>query len=387
MNIKSTFATIIMAFITAIPVFSQDNAIKFNVLYPKNTDLPEQVSNVIRSKLITALDRSQASTESNFNVFAVQPEISFRETVETEGLIREIGRVAADLTLNAINIIDGEIYYSISIPLSGSATGGKDAALKAMGNSFRPSDPVFVRFVRTARKRINDYYTENCSNIIEQGRHLATLGKFKEAASYLGAIPPAVPCYDEAAVIVREISPYLETSPDTVIVEHFVEIPVEQVVEIQAEPDTVIIEKVIEKIVPVEVRVPASSPQVPTTLSPKITIDGTGLDLKVNSCTGDLSRRHIIISTTVINHSSRDQNPYVYFDNAFTDEGSELRTLRIQSTNSRGGSITMPSGIPVKCSFIIKDIDARFNEISYVQISIRGIRVSIRNLPVQWEQQ
>ena len=71
MNIKSTFATIIMAFITAIPVFSQDNAIKFNVLYPKNTDLPEQVSNVIRSKLITALDRSQASTESNFNVFAV----------------------------------------------------------------------------------------------------------------------------------------------------------------------------------------------------------------------------------------------------------------------------------------------------------------------------
>lgn len=388
MNLKSTLTAIVMATLTAATGFAQENAVKFNVLPLADSELPEQVATAIRSKLITALDRSQASTESRFNVFAVKPEISFTETAETEGMIREVGRVSADLTLNAVNTVDGEIYYSVTIPLKGSATGGKAAAVKAMGNSIKPTDPVFVRFVRTARKRIDDYYAENCGNIIEQGRRLVTLSKFKEAASYLGAIPPAVSCYDEAAVIINEIAPYLDIAPDTVVIERVVEVPVEKVIEIQADPDTIVIEKVVEKIVPVEV--PVQTPPTPhrpviSSPQPKITIDGTGLDLKVTSCVGDLSRRRITISTVIVNYDSRTPKPYIYFENAFTDEGTELGPLRIEASSNRSANIAMPDGIPVKCNFIITDITSRFGELSYVEISIRGIKVSIRNLPVKWE--
>ena len=79
------------------------------------------------------------------------------------------------------------------------------------------------------------------------------------------------------------------------------------------------------------------------------------------------------------------RSPIFYFENVFTDEGTELGPLRIEASSNRSANIAMPDGIPVKCNFIITDITSRFGELSYVEISIRGIKVSIRNLPVKWE--
>lgn len=389
---QSVFALLLPALLAGEGVCAQENAIKFNLLPFEGDELPAATVSTLSRKLATAFDRSQASTEDACNVFAVRPAITLTDAAETEGMIREVARVAADMTISAFNAVDGTVYHSVTIPLKGTATGGKDAAVKAMANSMKPTDPVYVRFVRTARTRINDYYAENCGQIIEQARKLMTLQRYEEAANYLSGVPASVACYDQASVLLEEIAPYLNQAPDTVVVEHVVEVPVEHIVEVPAEPDTVVVEKVVEKVVerPVIVEQPSvpvirTTPSAPSSPSPKITIDGTELDFVVTGCTGDISRGRITITARITNTYARNSRPYVYFNTAITDSGTELTDLIIKERNYRSGNISMPDGVPVTVTFEITGVKHRYTSLSYVEISVRSIKVSIRNLAVKWQ--
>ena len=376
---QSVFALLLPALLAGEGVCAQENAIKFNLLPMESDELPAATVSTLSRKLATALDRSQASTEDAYNVFAVRPAITLTDAAETEGMIREVARVAADMTLSAFNTVDGTVYHSVTIPLKGTATGGKDAAMKAMANSMKPTDPVYVRFVRTARNRINDYYAENCGLIIEQARKLMTLQRYAEAANYLSGVPASVACYDQASVLLEEIAPYLNQAPDTVVVEHVVEVPVEQIVEV---------EKVVERPVFVEqpsVPVIRNTPSAPSSPRPKITIDGTELDFVVTGCTGDISRGRITITAKITNTDARNSKPYVYFNTAITDSGTELTDLIIKERNYRSGNISMPDGVPVTVTFEITGVRQQYAMLSYVDISVRSIKVSIRNLAVKWQ--
>jgi len=373
---------LLTALCATLRLAAQENAIKFNVLPLEGDGLPAATTSAIGRKLSAALDRSQASTENSGNVFAVRPEITIVQAAETEGLIREVARVAADITLSAVNTVDGTVYHSVTIPLKGSAPGGKDAAMKAMANSLKSTDPVYVRFVRTARTRIQDYYAENCGNIIEQARRLVTLNRHEEAANYLSAIPTSVSCYDQASVMLEEIAPYLNHAPDTVVVEQVVEVPVEKVVEVPAIPDTIVVEKVVEKIVEVPVSVDTPAPTAP---QPKIIIDGTELDFKVTGCVGDLSRGRITIKAKITNTDGRTAKPYVFFNTVITDTGTELPDRIIKETGMRSGNIAMPDGVPINVTFEITGVRKQYASLSYVEISVRSIKVSIRDLTVKWQ--
>lgn len=365
----------------------QENAIKFNLLPIENEDLPAATVSTLSRKLASALDRSQASTGNAYNVFAVRPEITIADVAETEGMIREVARVTAEMTLSAVNTVDGTVYHSVTLPLKGSAPGGKAAAMKAMANSMKPTDPAYVRFVRTARTRINDHYAENCGSIIEQARKLVTLKRYEEAANYLSGVPTSVACYDQASLLLEEIAPYLNQTPDTVVVEHVVEVevPVERIVEVPAQPDTVVVEKIVERPVIVQQPVTPVVSNTPSTPKPKITIDGTELDFAITSCTGDLSRGRITITAKITNGNASTPKPYVYFNTAITDSGKELSGLIIKERDYRSGNISMPDGVPVTVTFEITGVNNEYASLSYVEISIRSIKVSIRNLAIKWQ--
>ena len=68
--------------------------------------------------------------------------------------MQEVGRIKAELTLTAVNHIDGTVFFSSTIPLTGSAVGGKKSAMKAMATGIKPSDPVYVRFIRKSREKV-----------------------------------------------------------------------------------------------------------------------------------------------------------------------------------------------------------------------------------------
>lgn len=383
-NIFRCVAAFVMAMTLPIAAKADDTALKFNVEQVAVTDMPADVAKAIYDKLIVALNRVEAVDESPYNVNIIRSTLDFTENVETEGLMREVARVTADLTLTAVNGVDGTVYNSVVIPLSGTAAGGKDAAMRKLANSLKPTDAVYVRFVRTTRKRIMEHYTNNCGNIIAQAQQLMTTGRYAEAASYLQGVQPSVPCFDQAEGLLNEVMPYLNQPSDTVVVENVVEVPVERVVEVPSTPDTVVVEKVVEKIV----RVPQESslpqgPSAPTGLG-EVTIEGDNLDFKVLSCKGDLSRRTIKLTARVVNYDTERTSCYVRVINAFTPDGIELNDTKLNTNSYGSGYVSMPDGVPVTINAVFVNIRSRIDLLTYMELEIRGIKVTIRNLPVSW---
>ena len=73
---QSVFALLLPALLAGEGVCAQENAIKFNLLPMESDELPAATVSTLSRKLATALDRSQASTEDAYNVFAVRPAIT-----------------------------------------------------------------------------------------------------------------------------------------------------------------------------------------------------------------------------------------------------------------------------------------------------------------------
>ncbi|MCM1336825.1 MAG: hypothetical protein NC187_04050 [Candidatus Amulumruptor caecigallinarius] len=388
--------------VTVLPAHAQDDsAVKFNVDEVTADGLPADVAAALHTKLVAALNRVEAADESPYNVFHIRPKIDFTDVAETEGLIREVARVGADLTLEAVNAADGSMYHSVSIPLKGSAAGGKAAAMRQLVNSIKPTDAVFVRFIRTTRSRIHDQYAANCDNIIALARRLASEGRAGEATSLLMAVPPSVSCFDQAEALRADISPAAAPpKPDTVVIVEQVEVPVERIVTVPATPDTVVVEKVVERVVETPVVIaPAkikpvqvgpsgnSSSESPAHSAPRgfgrVTVDGNDLDFAITSCRGDLSRRQIAITAKVVN-STRDKQCYVYLENAFTPSGVELTELKLDNPSYRSANVSMPDGVPVTLTFYIKDVSTRIDKLTYLGLKIRNIQVTVHDLPVRW---
>lgn len=360
---------LLAAFSTAM---AEDTAVKFYLEELKNSSMPADVAGAIEDKLLAALSRTEAVDMSQYNVFHIIPAVDFTEVAETEGMMREVARVQADLKLSVWNPIDGTVYNTVIIPLKGSAAGGRDAAMRKLANSLKATDPVFVRFVRTSRQRIQDHYAENCGNIIAQAQRLKGMGRYAEAASYLSAVPPSVSCFDQSEALIGEVMPYLTQGPDTVVVEKIVETVVEAPVEQQPSVE----------------QTPVSSEPVSQTPEPAglgdVTIEGNDLDFEILSCKGDLKRRSITITARVLNDHMDDARVYVYLDNVITADGTEFKKLRLNDDNYGSGYVAMPEGVPVKMQITVPGVRSRIDKLTYMGMTIRGIAVTVRNLPVSW---
>ena len=176
----------------------QAQTVQFNIdPLPDDTEVSAGAAKLLETRLKQILTRNSAGAAQEQNVFAIRPELSILEKKTTAGLIENVTLVKGELTLVAINRIDGCLYHSVSIPLSGQAK-VTDDPYKAMIQGIKSTDPQFSRFIRVAREKIDTYYAENCGVIMQKAQSLYKMKKYKEARSYLSAISEAIPCFDMA---------------------------------------------------------------------------------------------------------------------------------------------------------------------------------------------
>lgn len=357
---------------------------QFSLIPLQNDELGQTLSSTVDNKLRQALTRTMALSESSTNPFAIEPKLEFSEAAETEGLVMEVGRVKADLSLVSLNTIDGTVFHSVSIPLTGSATGGKSEAMKKMVNSLKPTDPAFVRFVRKSREKIADYYASNCAVIMQQAQNLVQTGRVQDAMNLLKGIAPSVDCYDAAAALLAQLSPAPQEEPapepvpvtnDTVYVEKIVE----TVVEVPSVPDTVIVEK------PVPAA-PAATPAPQPQSSCKIKLsDPDSFSFRLVSCRGLKTGEQIKFVGEITNKNLRNDSQFIYFNKAISENGYEFSREDLSVRGQYSAQVSMPRNVPVKVEFIIKDVKPDTDSLAYLHIDFGQYTVEIYNLPVNWE--
>ena len=409
------------------------STINFQAMPPTEGDMSAEVAQALKLKVEQILTRNSAAATSMYNAFVVEPQLNLLDEMSTEGLVRNIHVVKAELTLLAKNALDGSMYGSIVVPISGSGKDSKDQTLRSLIANIKVTDTQYTRFIRNARQKIMDHYTQNCGTIMQKAQVMINTGKYEEAVAYLGCVPETTPCYEQAAetliqaselaktidcegqlLIARNcyirkdydkaldilakiptnsgcndaartmtdsIEKQLNTPPDTVVVEKIVKVPVEKIVEKEVIKE-VPVEKVIVKEVPAQQE--ASTPA----LNPKISYSKNNLEMKILSCEGVESQQAIIITfmVTSIEKSNNDKS-WWYFENAIDTEGNSYKQIgRWEGTSYYSSSRDLPYGIPVKWKYYITPVYDKITGFSYVKFSIRGCDVTIKNLPVTWKQ-
>lgn len=373
-----------MACICSLNLLAQAE-IQFSILKSAQKELPQSVTETLDLRLKQVFNRNSAASADAYNVFAIEPAFELADVMVTEGLMQEVAVVKGELTLTAKNVVDGTMYYSLTIPVKGSGVGGEEKAMKAMIANIKSNDTRFTRFIRTARQKIQDHYAANCATILQRAQSLYDQKKYGEAASYLSAVSDALPCYEQASVLLKELSDYLPDVPDTIVVERVVEKPVEveRIVEVEKIVEKpVVVEKIVEKPVIVEKVVEKPVEKSDPKVDCDITISTNDLQFKVLKCTGNTTQQRITIWVEMTNtDNGKNNSEYLGFVSVFRDNGSECR-----NTDWPDGHMQrMPPRVPVRRElYITKEFD-KFSSFSYIELQVGNARVYIRNLPIQWQ--
>ena len=331
--------------IAASVVASAQSEIRFRLLPVEAPDLNEAACATIDTKLHQALARTQAETENPANVFAVRPSVDVSEAMESSGLVQEVGSVTGELTLQAVNTVDGVVFHSVTIPLAGASTGGKQAAMKALANSLKATNPAFVRFIRKARERIVDYYGDTI--IVEQ----------------------IVVAPTEPQVIV------VESEPDTVYVDRVVEVPV--AAPVQEVPVAAPVQEA-----------PKPAPVAPKPEAPQCRIKLSHpdeLSVKVISCVGNPVGDQVKILCEITNKQMKYTQQGLYFTQAFDDNGNEFNRNDLLTRGSYSKGINFPEEVPVKVEFTVNKVKPTVPSFSYLNIEVGPYKVQIYNLPISWK--
>ncbi len=364
---KKFFLGIAAAMISTVAAMAQTE-VQFYLMSLQNDNIDKSTVTAINNKLKSAITRTQAASENANAPFAIETYIDMTSELETDGMVMEVGSLKADLTLAAKNSIDGTVFHTVTIPLSGAAAGGKDASMKAMANSIKVTDPVFVRFIRKARERIADYYAENCATIISQAQILVDAKHYAEAYALLIAISPQLQCYDQARELIAAVLPYLpvdkdntptSVAPDTVYVE--------------TAPDTVFAKQPKEEPKAPVCRLKISHPE--------------DYSFRIISCVGSRIGEQVKIVAEVINKAGTFESTYFYFKKAFGTNGNEYNRNNLYVRDGRRDAyVNIPKNLPVKIEFTVKDVPIGTHHFAYLEIGIsNSCTIEAYSLPITWD--
>lgn len=164
-------------------------------------EITPEAAKIIYRKTEQILTRNSAAAAGKVDLFAVRATLTVTGKNETSGLVRDITTINGDLMLEALNKVDGAKYYAVTVPIKGVSKSGNSPII-SLANAIKPTDAVYTRFVRLAREKIDEYYSDNCSEVIGRARTLAESGKLKLAIAYLTSVPPSASCHEEVLELI-----------------------------------------------------------------------------------------------------------------------------------------------------------------------------------------
>ncbi len=176
-----------------------------------NTYVPDQVddiSNDVKSMLQNKL--TQITTSKGLGGASINPR--FVLLVKVNVLSKDIipgppNMFAQNLELNfyVADATDNTIFSSTSIELKGVGGSQTKSYIDAIAK-INSKDKRIGDFIEEGKKKIIDFYSNNCESIITKAKSSAKTGSFDEAILKLSAIPDVCEtCYEKSLTTIEEI--------------------------------------------------------------------------------------------------------------------------------------------------------------------------------------
>lgn len=156
------------------------------VLYEDNT-LPSEVQSLLLTKMKQLVSNSELVDDGLTDRFVLTAKVNVmaKDIVPTTPI--KVSQTIS-LTLFIGDFIGNRVYSSYSLELTG--VGGNETKSYIEAIKRMPIDSYEIRnFIETGKKKIINYYADNCSNIIRDADNQVRLGNYEEAIAQLVSIP------------------------------------------------------------------------------------------------------------------------------------------------------------------------------------------------------
>lgn len=188
-----------------ISAFAQDECVvPMMVLVPEQAEaIPATAQNTLESKLrqmVTQNGMEGGAKFSNFCVVANTTEGSKEVLSGTRPLVT----LTVDLELFIGNNYTGEKFASTSITINGAGR-NEAKAYSAAFASVSSNNTQIQKFLKDAKRKVNEYYETQIPNIISRAKGFAIKHEYEEALCLLTSVPTCCSKYDMVEKSMLEI--------------------------------------------------------------------------------------------------------------------------------------------------------------------------------------
>lgn len=152
----------------------------------------------------TSADNTPNMMETMARGVVCYPKFEIYSERKADTGLEKITVVEASLTLAVQYIHEDIIFSSLSMTLQGSGN-NKRQAINSIIRNIRPQDPKWQSFVQETRRKIVNYYDNQCDAIIAKAKQLDRLDSPWNAVQILWPIPQDVDCYSRVKDLTVEI--------------------------------------------------------------------------------------------------------------------------------------------------------------------------------------
>jgi len=121
------------------------------------------------------------------------PELDIMDPQKADLLEETLYVVEAEVTFSIQQLDNNYVFHSQSITVEGSGN-SKEAAIYSAINDINPKSSSLRKFIAEGKKRITDYYNQQCTTLIEKAIALAEMKQFKQSLAILSSIPEDGDC-------------------------------------------------------------------------------------------------------------------------------------------------------------------------------------------------
>ena len=333
--------------------------------------ITEEAATVVYDKTVQILTRNSASASGAVDVFTVEPALSVTGQSQTSGLVRDISTVSGELVLVARNKVDGARYYSVTVPLKAASKSGNSDAVLALANSIKPTDAVFTRFVRVAREKVDEYYSDHCSEVLGRAQTLAASGQTALAMIYLTGVPASAPCHEESVEYIAALRGKIDDdiAKEEAKREAKEERDWQRWKEMNSNPENA-----------PGGNTPALSQRPSPAGNYGIFIEDPNWKFTVVKAEYLPTARKIKITASIeyVGKKSLSGECALGFRQAVDEEGDNYERCYVEGSKYR----SFPDGIPVKVEYFIEDVKTNPGILQFVGLSVDYKKIEIRNLPL-----
>lgn len=195
---KHLFIIIAIFLISTSQTFAQESRIPISVWIPNQIEsLPQSASNNLKNRLSQIVTKSGVLGTGNNSRFIISANIDVlsKDVVATAPPMHAY---TLEVTLYIGDGVEGVAFSSHYLTVKGVGRSETKAYMDAIGN-IKSNNSKYNDFIDEARKKIIQYYNQQCDLIIKEAQTLAQMSKFDEAIWKLTAIPTACgECWSKA---------------------------------------------------------------------------------------------------------------------------------------------------------------------------------------------